>query len=219
MSSLVLMRILESAPDRYDAGMQALTLGGWRRAQAAVAREAVPTPGARVLEIGCGTGALTEQLIARGARVVAIDQNPQMLDQARLRLAEVPSEFAVLEERTAAEIDGFEEEAFDGVASSYVFSELSSSERAYVLRQVSRLLRPAGVLAIADEVVPRSPLKRLLHRALRAPLALLTWIVTGRTSRPLADLAGEIRSAGLELRGEHRSALGTTAVIVAERRK
>ncbi len=31
MSSLVLMRILESVPARYDRGMQVLTLGGWRR--------------------------------------------------------------------------------------------------------------------------------------------------------------------------------------------
>ena len=29
MSSLVLMRLLESAPVRYDQGMRLLTLGGW----------------------------------------------------------------------------------------------------------------------------------------------------------------------------------------------
>ena len=59
MSSLALMRFLERAPERYDAGMRLLTLGRVARLHAAVAEAAAPAPGARVLEIGCGTGAVT----------------------------------------------------------------------------------------------------------------------------------------------------------------
>jgi ubiquinone/menaquinone biosynthesis C-methylase UbiE len=51
------MRWLESAPERYDAGMRWITLGRAARVQAAVAEAATPTPGLAVLEIGCGTGA------------------------------------------------------------------------------------------------------------------------------------------------------------------
>ena len=69
MSSLALMRWLESAPHRYDAGMRWLTLGRVAILHAAVAEAATDKPGAEVLEIGCGTGAVTSALVGRGARV------------------------------------------------------------------------------------------------------------------------------------------------------
>jgi magnesium-protoporphyrin O-methyltransferase len=42
--------------------------------------------GARVLDAGCGTGLMTAELAARGARVVAVDIAPQLIDIARERL-------------------------------------------------------------------------------------------------------------------------------------
>ncbi len=80
------MRYLESTPDRYDVGMRWLTLGRVDRLQASVAAAATESRGARVLEIGCGTGSVTAMLVARGGRVTAVDQNPEMLDRARDRL-------------------------------------------------------------------------------------------------------------------------------------
>lgn len=44
-----------------------------------------PHPGERVLDLGCGDGALTEELVRRGARVVAVDSSPAMVDAARER--------------------------------------------------------------------------------------------------------------------------------------
>ena len=79
------MRWLESSPQRYDAGMRALTFGLVSALHAAVAEAAVRSPGDRVLEIGCGTGAVTQRLCARGARVTAIDQSPEMIEQAKAR--------------------------------------------------------------------------------------------------------------------------------------
>ena len=43
--------------------------------------------GARVLEIGCGTGQLTRSLLARGLRVMAVDPGDQLTARARDRLA------------------------------------------------------------------------------------------------------------------------------------
>jgi demethylmenaquinone methyltransferase/2-methoxy-6-polyprenyl-1,4-benzoquinol methylase len=217
MSSLVLMRILESVPARYDRGMQLLTLGGWRRGHRALAERAVPAAGARVLELGCGTGALTEQLLARDARVVAIDQNPEMLDRARERLGQVEDDRLELVECTAAEIDRFGEASFDAVAASLVLSEMSASERGYVLKAVARALRPGGVVVIGDEVVPRGALARALHAIVRWSLALLAWVVTGSITRPLPDLEGELEGAGLRVRAFEPSRLGTWALAVAER--
>lgn len=44
-------------------------------------------PGARVLEIGCGTGQLTRGLLARGLRVIAVEPGEQLIVRARDRLA------------------------------------------------------------------------------------------------------------------------------------
>jgi magnesium-protoporphyrin O-methyltransferase len=43
--------------------------------------------GARVLDAGCGTGAATAELAARGAEVVAVDISPRLVDIAARRLA------------------------------------------------------------------------------------------------------------------------------------
>lgn len=42
--------------------------------------------GARVLDAGCGTGLMTAELAARGAKVVAVDISPQLIDIAAQRL-------------------------------------------------------------------------------------------------------------------------------------
>lgn len=47
--------------------------------------------GGRVLELACGTGRLTGPVAASGARVVAADLSPRMLDAARARLGQSPN--------------------------------------------------------------------------------------------------------------------------------
>jgi trans-aconitate methyltransferase len=44
-----------------------------------------PLPGERILDLGCGDGALTEKILAAGAIVVAVDAGPDMVAAARAR--------------------------------------------------------------------------------------------------------------------------------------
>jgi len=217
MSSVVLMRILESAPDRYDAGMRMLTLGTVPRLQAEVARIAVPHEGTRVVEIGCGTGAVTELMLERGARVDAIDQSPEMLDRARRRLGTRFGNALVLRESTASEIDGLEAGSADGVVASLSLSEMSTSGRDFVIRAAARLLAPGGRFVVLDEVRPKKRWQRMLHAAVRLPLVVLTWVITGTTTTAIPDLCGELEAAGLAVTSEQRNALGTLAIVVVER--
>jgi demethylmenaquinone methyltransferase/2-methoxy-6-polyprenyl-1,4-benzoquinol methylase len=212
MSSLALMRWLENAPSRYDAGMRWLTLGRAARVHECIAR-AVPERG-HALEIGCGTGTLTERLVAHGARVTALDQNPEMLDLARARLSDAGDAIELLE-RTAAEIDALPPADFDAVVASFSLSEMSAGERAHVLRAASQRLRPGGVLVVGDEVTPQGRVARLLFALLRVPQALLGWLLAGSVSRPLAALPAELRAAGFQLRDEQRLLLGSLAVFVS----
>ncbi|MFQ5457768.1 MAG: corrinoid protein-associated methyltransferase CpaM [Myxococcota bacterium] len=217
MSSLALMKFLESAPRRYDTGMKILTLGRVDRVRDALAAAAAPGTSGRVLEIGCGTGAVTARLLARGAEVTALDQNPEMLAQARLRLVETPAGKLTLLERTASEIDALPEASFDAVVASFSLSEMSAAERRFVLGAAVRCLRPGGVVAIADEVRPRAMWRRALYTALRAPQAVLAWLLVGSTSHPVPDAAAELRAAGLIVREERRWLLESLSLVVAER--
>ena len=42
-----------------------------------------PQPGERILDLGCGDGALTEKLVALGAQVVGVDSSEDMIAAAR----------------------------------------------------------------------------------------------------------------------------------------
>ena len=210
------MRWLETAPDRYDAGMRAITLGRAGRVQAAVAAIAAPRPGGRVLELGCGTGAVTARLAERGARLTALDQNPEMLERARGRLAGRAGEIEWLE-RTASEIDALPAAGFDAVVASFALSEMSASERRFVLAEAGRCLAPGGRLVIADEVWPTRRGARWLFRLLRVPQAAAGWLLAGVVSRPLHDPAAELRAAGLRVTATESWLLGSLGLYVAER--
>jgi ubiquinone/menaquinone biosynthesis C-methylase UbiE len=223
MSSLALMRWLEATPDRYDAGMRAITLGRVDALHDAVAAAAAPAPGCEVLEVGCGTGAVTLRLLARGARVTALDQSAEMLEQARRRVAAwmdetqaTPGSAPGWLERSAAEIDALPREAFDSVVLSLSLSEMSAEGRRYVLARARERLRPGGRVVAADEVRARGGAARILQALVRAPQWLLGWLLAGSVSRPLADLRGELEAAGLVVRREQRWLAGTLALYVAE---
>ena len=221
MSSLALMRWLETAPERYDAGMRLLTLGRVGRLHDALATELPDIPdGARVLEVGCGTGSVTRRLVQRGARVTALDQSPEMLEQARRRCADVEGAGSGPRpewlERTAAEIDALPDAAFDVVVMSLCLSEMSRDERGYVLRAALHCLRPGAWLLAADEVRASRPWQRSLHAVLRGPQWLLAWLLAGSVSRPVPDLASELVAAGYAVRSERRWLAGSLALFRAE---
>lgn len=209
------MRWLESAPLRYDASMRAVTLGRVDVLHDAVAQAAVARAGDRVLEIGCGTGAVTERLASRGARVTALDHNPQMLEIARARLGDADVEWL---ERTAAEIDTLAAGTFDAVVASLCMSEMSADERAFVLRSARVLLREGGRLVVADEVRPGTPARRLLVAALRWPQAAAAWLLAGSLSRPLPEPCDELAAAGYEITGRRDWLAGSLALLIARPR-
>jgi demethylmenaquinone methyltransferase/2-methoxy-6-polyprenyl-1,4-benzoquinol methylase len=214
MSSLALMRWLEGSPERYDAGMRALTFGRVSQLHSAVATAGVRNAGDRVLEIGCGTGTVTALLVARGAKVTAIDQAPAMLEQARARLGASTVDWR---EQTASEIDSLPRGAFDAVVLSLCLSDMAASERAFVLRESAERLAPGGRVVAADELRAPSGWRRAGQLLWRGPQAGLGWLLVGSVSRPLSDLSGELRAAGLRIIAEQRWLLGTLGVVVAER--
>jgi len=98
-------------------------------------------PGDAVLEIGCGTGQLTERLASLGVRLTAIDIGPALIDIARRRLAAADVSFQV----TSFEDLEADDASFDLVISSAAFHWIDPEVR---FSKSARLLRPGGWLAL-----------------------------------------------------------------------
>lgn len=216
MSTYVLMRILESAPRRYELGIRLLTLGRLENAYDRLASHI--EGGQRVLDLGCGTGALTLRAARRGAKVTGIDVNAQLLEIGAQRVREAGlTEMVDLVEMGVAELDREEAEGYDVVMSGLCLSELSEDELAYTLTEVARILKPGGLLLVADEVRPRNAARRVLHSLIRAPLAALTYLISQQTTRPVADLPGRLTAAGLSITSVRSSTLGSFIEVVARK--
>ncbi len=197
----VFMKWLETSPEDYDRGIQILTLGRLRRLKERIVREYVHA-GARVLEIGCGTGVLAARMARQGAVVTGIDASPAMLAEARKRIAaEGLGEHVTLRHMDATRIgDEFPPASFDLIVSTLVFSEFSPDERRYVLDACAGLLAPGGRLLIADEVIPARWLPRLLFYLIRWPLAILTWLLTRTSTAALRDFGSLLARSGFHAR-------------------
>jgi demethylmenaquinone methyltransferase/2-methoxy-6-polyprenyl-1,4-benzoquinol methylase len=217
MSTYVYMRILESAPQRYDLGLRLLSLGridAVYEAAAAAVLEAGSSP--RVLEIGCGTGNLTAALLKRGATVTAVDQNPDMLAIAAEKLGKEHNELD-LREMAAVEIaDRFPAGSFDAVAASLVLSEMSEDEQRFVLAAALQVLHPGGRLVAVDEVLPHGLLARCAHACVRWPLAALTYLLTQTTTFAVRDLGAKVRAAGFHV-VEERRLRGSDGMVIGEK--
>jgi ubiquinone/menaquinone biosynthesis C-methylase UbiE len=216
MSTYVLMRILESAPRRYELGIRLLTLGRLDKAYDRLASHI--EPGHQVLDLGCGTGGLTLRAAKRGARVKGIDINAQMLQISRQRVKKAGlAEVVELVEMGVAELDGEGAQTYDTVMAGLCLSELSEDEVTYTLKQVARILRPGGLLLVADEIKPRGLGKRLIHSLTRAPLAALAYVITQQTTHPASNLSEKLRDVGLSIVTVHFNLLGSFGEFVAQK--
>lgn len=215
MSSYVYMRILESRPRRYDRGIAWLSLGQSEKVKRRIA-ESYARPGVRILDVGCGTGTLALLAARQGAEVVAFDVSGAMLSVAREKVAREGLQAGIeFHEMGVAGMDQFADTSFDLVAATLVFSELSDDERRYALRHARRILKQGGRAAIADEVRPRRPAKRVLHGLVRFPLAVLTFALTQTTTRAVESLEDLVRTAGFRIEAAERNWLESFLYVVA----
>ena len=204
MFSYVFMKILEGRPRSYDRRMDKASRGRVRAIKEAVAAE-VPQ-GARVLEIGCGTGELAAMLIRLGATVDGFDASPRMVEVVHERIAEEALQGKLTVRQMGVHgMDGLPASTYDVVVSTLVFSELNEDERRYALKHAMRVLKRDGLIIIADEVVPREAARRILHAIVRAPMLAMTYLASGTSTRPIPDLSGELAEAGFHVEKEVRS--------------
>lgn len=166
----------------YDASAAAWAAGPervYRRLAEALVDRCAPLAGARVLDVGAGTGAVSEAVRAAGAVVTATDVAAGML--AHDRHARPPA--AASDARRLA----FRAGAFDVVLLGFVVNHLLDPARA--LAEAARVVRTGGLVAAStfhadwdhpakhqvDAVAERYGYRRpAWHRDLKGPATALT---------------------------------------------
>jgi SAM-dependent methyltransferase len=98
--------------------------------------------GSAILELGCGTGKLTELLVERGLRVDAVEPGANLVEAARRRLGpDAPVRFQIARFEDAER----RESSFDAIFSATAFHWIDPDVG---WRKAASLLEPEGVLAL-----------------------------------------------------------------------
>jgi len=215
VSTYVLMRILESAPSRYDLGIRMLTFGKLGAVYDELMTHIVR--GQKVLDIGCGTGTLSLRAARKGAIVKGIDINPEMLEVARRRADGEDLRNVAFEEMGVAELEKEESDSYDAVTSGLCFSELSQDEIAFTLKEAMRILKLGGLLCIADEVLADNLPAKVVQLVVRIPLVVLTYLLTQTTTHAVRGLDKMVTDSEFELQSSQTHQIGTLLLIVARK--
>jgi ubiquinone/menaquinone biosynthesis C-methylase UbiE len=96
-------------------------------------------------DLGAGTGFITEALLDRGARVIAVDQSPAMLDALRAKFP--------LSERVETRVGTAEALPLDTASVDYVFANMYLHHVDHpptAIAEMTRILRPGGRVVVTD---------------------------------------------------------------------
>jgi demethylmenaquinone methyltransferase/2-methoxy-6-polyprenyl-1,4-benzoquinol methylase len=156
-------RIFSPVAPGYDRPAQILGLFQYRPWHRSLLSRLDLPPGARVLDMATGTGALALDLLDRGdVQVVAADITRPMLREAQSRAGKNGKAAALQLLQCSAEAPPIAESSIDAITFAYLLRYVSDVPQ--TLRSLSSLLRPGGTMVSLDFAVPRGvwyPLWRL----------------------------------------------------------
>ena len=174
-------------------------------------------PGTRLLDAGCGSGVLLARaaFLEPSAVLVGIDRDEDSVTMARRRLASAPSPVEI--NHGHAERLPFSDGYFDVVCCSLVLAGLSISDRAPVLSECLRVLKPGGSIIAADRALPGC---RLLAVAADTAASLAPAPIAPLLAA--VDLDAELERAGFVRRKTLRTGwywIQRVAVLTAQKRR
>jgi len=157
-------RMFGAIAPRYDLINSLLSAGLHRRWKQATARLVQVPPGGRAIDVCCGTGDLALLLagyVGPRGRVVGIDFSEEMLRVARRKTAAAGLAISVGFALGDAESLALPDAAFDGATMGFGIRNTVHPEAA--LREIHRVLRPGGRLAILEFSTPRGEVIQRLY--------------------------------------------------------
>ncbi|MGH2861055.1 MAG: class I SAM-dependent methyltransferase [Solirubrobacteraceae bacterium] len=225
------VQLFRGLPDHYDRVGAAMSFGQDPRWRRALVDALAPAPGMRILDVATGTGMVAFASAARGGTVVGLDQSEAMLAGAQARLRRTPQ----LAERLSfvlgeAEALPFADAEFDALSFTYLLRYVD--DPAATMRELARVVKPGGRIAMVEFGVPSHPWLRGLWRLhTRAGLPLLgravsrDWYEVGRFLGPNIeqfhaanpDLPALWRSAGIAQARQRDMSFGAGIVVTGVR--
>lgn len=203
----------------YDAMNHLMTAGLDRRWRRLAVREVV-WPGDRVLDVCCGTGDFAIEAERRGARVVGVDFAERMLERARRKSRTIEW---VRGDALSLPLDAAE---FDAATVGFGVRNLADLELG--LRELARVLRPGGKLAVLEITQPSGLLRPFFRVWLDVLVPLAGKVLPGGkayTYLPASvrrfpgpeDLSAALERAGFANVSYRLLGGGSVALHVAER--
>jgi demethylmenaquinone methyltransferase / 2-methoxy-6-polyprenyl-1,4-benzoquinol methylase len=203
----------------YDAMNRVFTMGldgRWRKLAAA----AVVTPGDRVLDAACGTGDLAIAARDAGGKVTGLDFSERMLERARRKSDQIDW---VQGDALALP---FEDASFDAATIGFGIRNVDDIDAG--LRELARVVRPGGRLAVLEITRPRGVLRPffrlwfdvlipLAGKALPGGVAYTYLPASVRRFPGPDDLADALRRAGFADVGYRLLAGGIVSLHVGRR--
>jgi len=156
-----------------------------------------------ILDVGCGTGALTLDLaqISQG-NVVGVDIDPEKLEEANRALSGVSN--VTIQEADACDLP-FDDETFDLVHFQLVLMHIKDQQKAII--EMVRVLKPGGILLAALEPdyagrfsYPEDPADPLVLRYIEG---LGADLYAGRKLKVLLNNAGLKTTIGMDTETEY----------------
>jgi ubiquinone/menaquinone biosynthesis C-methylase UbiE len=117
----------------------------------------------QVLDIGCGVGDFTVQLVGAGRTVLGVDPSPALISDARARFGD-QVRFRVA---SAQHLDGVLDSSIEAVVSRSALHWVPADDHAQVLREVARVLSPNGLFRAEFAAAGQMPdVRRILDSEL-----------------------------------------------------
>jgi ubiquinone/menaquinone biosynthesis C-methylase UbiE len=124
--------------------------------------------GQRWIDLGCGSGVLTKELLSRGASVLAIDGSPNMLNEARKNVTPVMADMLTWLHSDVEHLIGVADKTFDGILCSSVIEYVQDPDA--LLSEAYRVLHAGGKLIIS--MPPTFSFVRTVQKVMRRIAAL-----------------------------------------------
>jgi ubiquinone/menaquinone biosynthesis C-methylase UbiE len=170
--------------------------------------------GETVLDLGSGAGAdvlISARRVGATGRAIGLDMTDEMLELARRNAREAGAENVEFVKGHIEDIP-LPDASVDVVISNCVIN--LSADKARVLREAARVLRPGGRFAVSDVIVDPG-----MDAATRADMAAWTGCIAGALTR--AEFEAALADAGLvdvEIRETHRVHTHASSAIVRARK-
>lgn len=105
-------------------------------------------PGMNIVDFGCGDAIHFEKFIKAGAQISGIDNDPDMIREARNRLEKLGAPPDSLEVGSSSSLARFESDSVDALLSFNVLAYLTDDEEAEFYSHAKRILKSGGYLIV-----------------------------------------------------------------------